>query len=414
MRVGRSISRLGRLCFLLVSFAPCLPLRAQTEPSTTKPYASLDRESVTYRGPVSTARREVPGDSAVIGLILALRGQQASEGKALLAAAQIALDEEKERGALPDGRRLSLAVRDESGQWGKASSEILRLIDQDHALVLLTSANGTTAHQAEQIANKISFPILTLASDPTTTQTNVPWLFRLGPSDADQARAFCQRISSQAELRKILLIAEMDHDGRVGSEEFEKAAREMKLAEPEKLEISSSEEQPEQVRVAIREKKPDAIVVWTDGLLASRVLEIVRTTAPKTPVFLCSKAAQLGGLTERGNGSASDGKGSEAFAAVGSREQAQQMSRDKFAELYEERTGNAAGFGLFEMYEAVHLVADGIRKVGANRELLREYFASAERVQSSTGILPFDPAGNSRQEFGVIKIATADISSTHP
>ena len=167
-----------------------------------KPYATLDRQSVAYRGPAHATEKDLPDGAAVIGLILPLKGPQQLEGKALLAAAQLAIEEEQAVGPLADGRRLGLVARDESGPWGQASTEILKLIEQDHALAILTSANGTSAHLAEQIANKISIPILTLSSDPSTTQANVPWLFRLGPSDTDQARAFCQRIYSDLGLQK--------------------------------------------------------------------------------------------------------------------------------------------------------------------------------------------------------------------
>ena len=73
------------------------------------------------------------GKPAVIGMILPLQGPQRAEGQVLLAAAQLAIQEEQARGPLPDGRRLDLVVRDESGQWGQASTEILKLFDQNHA-----------------------------------------------------------------------------------------------------------------------------------------------------------------------------------------------------------------------------------------------------------------------------------------
>src|SRR5271165_3296088 len=199
---------------------------AQSDSPAPKPYATLDRQSVTYLGPIRATERDLPDGVAVIGMILPLRGPQQTEGQAILAAARLALEEEQALGPLPDGRKLALVARDESGPWGQASTEILKLIEQDHALTLLTSANGNSAHLAEQIANKIGIPILTFSSDPTTTQTNVPWLFRLGPSDIDQAHVFCHRIYTQLRLQKVLLIVQMDHDGRIGGAEFEKAAKE--------------------------------------------------------------------------------------------------------------------------------------------------------------------------------------------
>jgi ABC-type branched-subunit amino acid transport system substrate-binding protein len=384
------------LFLLALGLAANSPLSAQTDRPKAKPYATLDRQGVTYRGPLTGAEKALPDGPAVIGMILPLRGLQEAEGKALLAAAQIALEEEQARATFPNSRKLILAVRDEGGPWGQASSEILKLIEEDHALALITSANGSTAHQAEQIANKISFPILTLASDPTTTQTNVPWVFRLGPSDADQARIFCRHLAADPGIRKVLLIAQTDHDGRVGSAEFEKVAREMKLASLERMEISASTPGVEAVTEAIQAKKPDAIVLWTDAVRAKELLPAIKKVAPAIPVFLCSKAAQLGTVTPD----------ADYFSVAGASPLAMASAHQNFAKEYQTRTGSAPGIAAFETYEAVHLVAAGVRANGANRLLLREYLAGANNAGNSTEGLSFDPAGNSTQQFSLLSLSS--------
>jgi hypothetical protein len=81
-----------------------------------------------------------------------------------------------------------------------------------------------TSRTRHQITNKIAMPIVTLPSDATTTRINIPWIFRRGPGDADQAQLIATDIYRRRNLRKVLLIAEDDHDGRVGAEEFLRAA----------------------------------------------------------------------------------------------------------------------------------------------------------------------------------------------
>ena len=400
------------LLLLAASFAACSSIRAQSDSVATKPYATLDRQSVSYQGPTRAIEKDIPDGAAVIGMILPLRGPQESEGKALLAAAQLALEAEQLLGPLPDGRRLVLVVRDESGPWGQASSEILKLIEQDHALVLLTSANGNSAHLAEQIANKISIPILTLSSDPTTTQANVPWLFRLGPSDTDQAYAFCQRIYTHLGLRKVLLIVQKDHDGSVGGAEFEKAARNLKVVPPIRLEISDSASNLEPVGEMLQTEGLDAIVVWTDAPLAEKLLPLIHQGQPSTPVFLCRKAAQLS--TESGSDSgnaalvsAREPQSSGVHFTVRSLQQRQEAGQAKFQQLYLAQTGTTAGIAATEVYEAVHVIAAALRSAGASRALLRDYFANTGRSGNTTGIISFDPAGNSVQEFAIVKLRTS-------
>ena len=386
---------LAWFALLFVLFVGVARAQAQTTATATKPYASLDRQAVTYRGPVPLTVKESPDGAAVIGAILPLNGPQQKEGKALLAAAQLAIEEEQALGPLADGRWLQLVARDESGPWGQASTEILRLFEQDHALAILTSANGTSAHLAEQIANKISIPILTLASDPSTTQANVPWLFRLGPSDTDQASVFCQRIYSDLGLKRVLLVAQMDHDGRMGSEEFEKAAKQVKADPPMRFELPDPGLNLQSLREILQTTEPDAIVIWTDAPQAEQVLLLARKTRPSTPVFLCRKAAQLN-ISDTGK-----------WFTVGGSSKEQMAGQVKFGQLYLAQTGTNAGFAAEEIYQAVHMLATALRTTGANRVLLRDYLANEGNSRGPMEITGFDPAGNSVQEFRIVDVGAS-------
>jgi ABC-type branched-subunit amino acid transport system substrate-binding protein len=395
------------LLFSLVTFAAGSPVLPQPDPAATKPYATLDRQSVSYLGPARAPEKELPNSVAVIGMILPLQGPQQSEGKAILAAAQLSLEAEQSLGPLPDGRKLALVARDESGPWGQASTQILALVEQDHALALVTSPNGNSAHLAEQISNKIGFPILTLSSDPTTTETNIPWLFRLGPSDTDQARAFCQRIYAQLGIQKVLLIVQTDHDGRVGGEEFEKAASNLHATAPARLDLATSTPNLEWLGEVVQTKNPDAIVVWTDSLLARELLALLHKTRPSTPIFLCRKATEQGALSGSSNAArvSKDQAGNlgELFTLETS-QKGRETARSEFDQLYLARTGTTPSIAAAEAYQAVHLIAVALRAAGANRVRLRDYFANSGKFREATGIMPFDPAGNSLQEFAIVKL----------
>lgn len=397
-------SRLFSCSMLVLAFTGVPPpSHSQSGPAYSKPYAKLDRSGVTYRGPAGANENELSDGVATIGMILPLSGPAQAEGKALLASAQIALEEEQVRGPLSDGRQLRLMARDESGPWGQASSEILQLVEQDHAVVVFTSANGNTAHQADQIANKVSFPILTLSSDPTTTQTNVPWLFRLGPSDTDQAHAFCRRIYEELRLRNVLLITQADHDGRIGGAEFEKSARELNAKSPQRLDMASSATNLEPLNATIHASNPEAVVLWTDSVLAGKLIPLIRTAAASTPVFLCQKAAQ----PPRADSNA-------GLLTIGPLANQPNRMSANFEQLYRQRTGQFPGLAAVETYEAVHMIGAGLRCVGASRVLLREYFATLRTPADGAQMISFDPAGNSTQKFGVVELAPTTAAASRP
>jgi len=377
--------------FFLISLA-CLvtswPVFAQSEASSHVPYASMNRDAVGYYGPGRESTNDLPGNVATIGLILPLRGQRASEGKLLQQAAQIALDDETASGPLPDGLRLALAVRDESERWGQASSEMVQLIDQEHAVALITSMDGGIAHQAEQIANKIGIPILTLSSDATTTRINIPWIFRLGPSDADQARLFASDIYQRRKPGKVLLIIETGHDGRVGGEEFVRAANLFQAAPPERIEFNPSRSDTQSFTEQITAMNLDSLVLWTGPETAAKILPALAQARPATSFYLCSKAAQFSGPPE----AAGSWITAETSKAIGE-------GYREFRERYWEQTNLEPSLAAQEIYDAVRLLAAAIRTAGANRARVRDFLATVRTFQGVTGGLSFDPAGDFTGEF---------------
>src|SRR5208283_4060922 len=147
------------LCLLSLSAVTCL---AQTTPA--EPYAAINRDAVSYNGPGRDGGHDLAGSEIRLGLLTPLAGPRQAEGEALRRGAEMAIEEENVT-SLPGGRRLTLVTRDESGPWGQAATQIVHMVFDDQAVALITSAEGGSAHLAEQVGNKIGVPILTLSSD---------------------------------------------------------------------------------------------------------------------------------------------------------------------------------------------------------------------------------------------------------
>ena len=279
-----------RLASLLLAVLLVLTLHgfAQAPP---KPYAVIPRDAVNYSGPGRDAHHDLQGSEIKIGFLAPLTGPHPEEGKALLQAAQLAIEDEA-ASPLPEGRRLLIVPRDQSGPWGRASNEVVHLVYEDQAVAIVTSLDGGSAHLAEQVGNKVGIPVVTLSSDPTTTQINLPWIFRLGPTDAQQARAFARDIYVARKLKQVILITENGHDGRVGGEQFEKAARELNAPPVIQLAIDPADWNPDSVAKQIAAQKPDAVVFWTGHESAARLVPRFRSKFPTAPVYLCQEAAQ--------------------------------------------------------------------------------------------------------------------------
>ncbi len=411
-----AIVYLARCATLFLLCTGALPgsSAAQNQTTPQTPYATLDRNGVAYRGPGRENSADLEGATVKIGLLLPLQGASAAEGQSLLAAANLALAEEESAGPLADGRHLALAVRNQAEQWGQASSEMAQLIAEERVAALLTSSDGNIAHQAEQIANKIGVPIITQASDATTTQINIPWIFRLGPSDEDQARAIASAIYQAGLAKKVLLLVEADHDGRAGEDEFGKAVRHLQGKSPERLLISSSGPDLQAIAARAKASAPDAIVLWTSSPLAIRILPLISANGLAMPVYLCRKAAASfpGDAFDLADGGArAPSKAPQDAWVTASADGATRSDTIAFRERYRAKTGVWPSFAAMQTYDAVHLVAQALRLAGANRSRLRDYLAAGHRFPGISGAIVFDPAGNTIVDAQLIRIASVSKPS---
>ncbi|MFI5098471.1 MAG: ABC transporter substrate-binding protein [Candidatus Acidiferrales bacterium] len=411
---GRSARQLAaslvRWAALLLLGLAAFPNSAapQDEITPRTPYATLDHNGVAYRGPGRESAANLPGATVKIGLLLPLQGATAAEGQSLLAAANMALAEEEASGPLADGRHLALAVRNQAEQWGQASSAMVQLISEEGVAALITSSDGNIAHQAEQIANKIGIPIVTLASDATTTQINIPWIFRLGPSDEDQALVIAEEIYQARLPKKVLLLVESDHDGRVGGEEFEKAVKHLHGTPAERWEISSSIPDLEAIAVQAQASAPDAIVLWTSSPLATRLLPLLSANNFAKPIYMCRKAAAS--IASNAFDLADGGTPAPSVLPQGTWVTASSAAATRsdtlaFQNRYRAKTGVYPSFAAMQTYDAVRLVAQALRVAGANRFRLRDYLAAGNRFPGVSGAIVFDPAGNTLGDAHLIRIA---------
>jgi len=128
-----------------------------------KPYARVGEDGVSYSGPSF----ETPSPGRVIGIFgphadQVVRSLQSTPGRSQAIA----------------GVPVSLVAIPSDSSWGKASSDLVSAIYQNHALVLI-ALDRDSSHLAEQIGVKTFTPVVAISSDRMLTSTNIPWIFRL-------------------------------------------------------------------------------------------------------------------------------------------------------------------------------------------------------------------------------------------
>jgi ABC-type branched-subunit amino acid transport system substrate-binding protein len=362
---------------------------SQNPGAQSQVYARMDQDAVDYRGPGRARSSDISSKTATIGILLPLQGADAEQGRALLKAAQQAIADENQQGLLSDGRLFSLAVKNETGSWGQSSTEMMSLIIDEQSLALIIGSNGNLAHQAEQMANKLGISIVTLASDATTTQINIPWIFRVVPSDQQQADAIAHGIYDKNKNARVLLISTTDHDGRVGKREFTRAARRLGADAPAELDFDPEKVDTGAVQDALHSSKADVVVFWTDSLVFEELLDPVQSARSVRAIYACESAA----LPTLLNPSSS------------------WMKTTVHVPVTESSLGQ-------QVYGAVRLVAAAIRAAGPNRARVRDALArSTVDLAGESGPL-FDGAGNLLAKPQLVPVSAAapqpgESGSTH-
>lgn len=127
-----------------------------------KPYAQVGENGVQFVGPASTEKTSE--------LKIGIFGPKAEEAAGSL--------EMKTLLANPRSQSVSLIPIASDVQWGKASSDLVRAVYQDHVAAII-ALDRDSSHLAEQIGVKAFVPVIAISSDRALTSTNIAWIFRL-------------------------------------------------------------------------------------------------------------------------------------------------------------------------------------------------------------------------------------------
>lgn len=301
---------------------------------------------------------------------------------------------------------MTLVIGDESGpSWGRLSDAILHLVFDEHVIAVVTSPSGATTHLSEQVGNRIGVPILTLSTDATATQINLPWIFRLGPSDTLQARIIAEDIYRDRGLRRVLLVTERDHDGRLGGKEFQEAAQPLGAPHPTCLRIDPLQPDADLLLAAVEKESPEAIVFWTQPENAGRLLKRIQEERTQSPIYLSQEAAQAGSGLKFFRPAASEREVDQGGGvwAVASGETRTPIE-ESFARRYELLTGLPPSPVAAEAYDAVRLIARDLRETGPNRARVRDRMASVRNVSGVSGPISFDNEGNNRTSVRLVRL----------
>lgn len=325
-------------------------------------------------------------DSIKIGLLISFDTAQDRSTREGVQAVQMAVNKVNKKGGI-NGKPVKLITRSCNGKWGSGSKQAVTLIYDYRVCALLGSLDGQDAHLVEQVATKAQVVFLSSkASDPSLSQTNIPWFFRCIPNDEQQASILLEEICNKKKLKRLIVITDNTYDNRIAANAFLKKAKLYKDASFLPYGNESGKNNFLTIGKSIRESKGDGIIFFGKPGELDFLLGELKSNRLDLQVF-----APIGFPEEGTEGLLNYSKQDKIFAIfpVTLSEAEGENFRNEFRVNYGYSPRSVAAFS----YDGINILLKAIKRSGEDRQSLRKALAT-ENYQGVTGEIKFDSNGN--------------------
>ncbi|MGD8328823.1 MAG: ABC transporter substrate-binding protein, partial [Acidobacteriota bacterium] len=201
-----------------------------------EPYRKLYLEPFAYRGPGRVTEAPHGLATVKIGLLAPLQGTSRDvEGRSLQRGVELALQGANRAGGY-DGTPFELVSRNDQLLWGSSSNTLVDLAYAEQVWAVIGSLDSTSTHVALRAALKAELFIVNVGStDPTVTETGIPWITRCTPDDRQTGYRIANLVFEELDLSRVAVLRSSDRYGRLGVAEFSDAA--VRLRRPLPMEI---------------------------------------------------------------------------------------------------------------------------------------------------------------------------------
>lgn len=380
----------------------------------TKPYKEwyLTDDTLAYFGAARerTDAEMADADAVNIGFLGPIENNPESPyGLAMLHGAQLAMEQANAKGGYRDpasgkAKPYAMKIHTDSAQWGASSTEPVKMVFDEHVVGVLGSVDGASTHIMLRVALKLEFPIMdTGTTDPTVTETRIPWLIHNLPDDRQQGYALAHAVFMDQKLKRIGVIRTQSRYARVGVTKFSDEAK--RLGHQPVLEVKferGDKDFSAQLRM-LQNARLDAVIIWGEVPEAALILKQMRAMGMKQPVFGASRLCYPQ-LIEAA-GAAAEGLVVTAPLDPTRTDANWQQFREEYRAKFNQEPDAYAAYA----YDGLNILIDAIQKAGLNRgrimDALRDnqghdYDGVAGRVHFDHTLNNIQPPALARVEGG--------------
>ena len=261
-----------------------------------RPFKEFFLDQIEYTGPgratpepaqVETVRIGFLGPiEATVSVATGGRSHEVPLGVMMLRGARLAVEEANARGGYRGNIPFELMVHNDNGLWGASGNEIIDLAYNEKVWAILGTIDGANSHIAIRVALKAEILMINTGdTDPTFSETNIPWVLRVISDDRQQSYLLVDYLYRKLGLTRVAVIRSSNRYGRFGVREVRDGSR--RLGHPLLIEMAyqvGAQDFSLQLR-RIKQFAPQAVVHWGDGADGARILNQMRAMGMKQPFF---------------------------------------------------------------------------------------------------------------------------------
>ena len=353
------------------------------------PFHRFFTEAQPYRGPHPAVDTGSAGQALRVGLLLPAPGSpDGPRGTMVRRGVELAFAEARATRAA-DAPGLELLVREDAPTWGSVATSFVELAARERVLAVIGSVDSAATHVALRVALKLGVLIVnTASSDPTVTETAIPWIQRCFPDDRQHGYALALQVVKARGCRRIVVLRVNDRYGRFGVKEFQDAVR--RLGSPVLVEMRYEPGDREfATQVArLRAARPDAVVFWGDGEDLGHAARALREAGLQAPFFGPDRLVDPAFL--RAAGRAAEGTTATYPFDPARPDPEWQSFRKRFRTRFDVEPDHFAAYA----YDGARMLLTALDAVGADRVALRSAIAAISTYRGVSGTLRFDPTLN--------------------
>ncbi len=341
--------------------------------------------------------------SVKIGFVAPLEGSyDDAYGQAMLHGANMAISEANAGGGYR-GLPYELIVKNDVGLWGATGNEIVELYDEG-AWAVVGSIDGNNSHVALRVVLKLELPMVnTTSTDPTLTETRIPWMIRNIADDRQNAYAMALHIFEKEGLENVAILRANDRYGRLGVKIFLESA--IRLGHPVRIHMNympgTNDIEPQLEK--IRNSNSEAVLIWGNDEDAAYVVNRMRELGMDHKVYgserlVTDRFLELTGENAEG-----------VVTTFPYNPQSEDSAYVQFVEEYNERFGTDPDLFAAHTYDGMKMLIESIEEAGLNRVRIRDELTSIETYHGVTGDIILDTTWNDVGKVWLMEVENGEF-----